>query len=107
MDLPTELPLHGIHEELTKRKINWLPAAERKGDERRKEREKVKKRKENRKREEKDRVKQKTNKKNRREVTDKKQPHREWTEREEDGNLKMLKSNERADQSGNKSVAKL
>lgn len=50
MDLPTELPLHGIHEELTVCKINWLSAVERKGGERWKESNKVKKRTENRKR---------------------------------------------------------
>lgn len=43
MDPPAELPLNGIHEELTVGKINWLPAEERKRDEARKEGEQVKK----------------------------------------------------------------
>lgn len=29
MDPPTELPLHGAHEELALNKINWLPGGER------------------------------------------------------------------------------
>lgn len=29
MDPPTELPLHGTHEELALDKINWLPGEER------------------------------------------------------------------------------
>lgn len=29
MDPPTELPLHGTHEELALDKINWLPEEER------------------------------------------------------------------------------